>query len=145
MRIQTSIDIDAPADRVWAILTDFEHYGAWNPLILRVKTVSQPRVGMDLQFVVSLAGRKMKRTHVLSRFDASTRVLGWTLKSDATWWAHGERVQRVESLGPGRCRYTNDEQVHGLIGVISGLLVEAKVRAALEAVGRELAVRAISA
>lgn len=135
MRIQTSIDIEAPADQVWATLVDFDGYGAWNPFVLRVR--GAPVVGTPVRLTVLLAGRKMSRTHLVSRVDAPT-TLAWTIQTGASWWIHGERIQRVEALGPDRCRYTNDEQVHGVLGAIVGPLMGGRVRAGLEAAGRGL-------
>jgi hypothetical protein len=135
MRLQTSIDIDAPAERVWATLVDFGSYEAWNPFVIRVR--GAPIVGEAVRLTVNLAGRKMGRTHVVSRVEPDT-TLAWTIQTQAPWWIHGERIQRVERLGPDRCRYTNDEQVHGVMGAIVGPLMGSAVRAGLEAAGRGL-------
>ncbi|GAB3220447.1 SRPBCC domain-containing protein [Glycomyces halotolerans] len=35
-RIETSAAIDAPAHEVWAVLTDFDSYGEWNPFITAI-------------------------------------------------------------------------------------------------------------
>jgi uncharacterized membrane protein len=35
-RIETEIEINAPAARVWALLTDFDGMGSWNPFIKSV-------------------------------------------------------------------------------------------------------------
>ena len=32
-QLRTEIAIDAPPERVWAVLTDFERYGEWNPFV----------------------------------------------------------------------------------------------------------------
>ena len=35
-QIETEIDINAPAAKVWAILTDFARMGLWNPFITSI-------------------------------------------------------------------------------------------------------------
>jgi hypothetical protein len=59
MKITTSIVINATAEKVWAILTDFESYHQWNPFITSV--TGEIKVGNSLQ--VSIAppnGNAMK-------------------------------------------------------------------------------------
>jgi len=140
MRIQTEIEIDAPAEAVFAILLDFERYPEWNPLTVRID--GDPTVGEVVTLHVDLGGKPMVRKHVISRVDAP-EALCWTIRTKQPFLMRGERCQRVEDLGGGRCRYTNDEQVHGLS---SGLVVlfgfKSKVRAALLATGAALKDRA---
>src|SRR5688572_2335739 len=35
--LHTEIVIDAPPERVWAVLTDFERYAEWNPFVQAVQ------------------------------------------------------------------------------------------------------------
>ena len=35
-RIETAIDIETPAERVWALLTDFVEMPSWNPFITSI-------------------------------------------------------------------------------------------------------------
>lgn len=48
----THIDIDAPPDRVWQVLTNFADYPNWNPFIIKVQ--GEP-----------IAGTKIKKRIVL--------------------------------------------------------------------------------
>ena len=36
LRLQAEIEIDAPPERVWQVLTDFAAYSEWNPFVLSV-------------------------------------------------------------------------------------------------------------
>jgi hypothetical protein len=59
MNITTSIIINATAEKVWAILTDFENYAHWNPFITSI--AGAIKMGNSLQ--VSIAppnGNTMK-------------------------------------------------------------------------------------
>jgi hypothetical protein len=37
MRIDTAVEIDAPVERVWSVLTDYARYGDWNPYLVAVE------------------------------------------------------------------------------------------------------------
>lgn len=49
--IHTSIEIAAPAESVWQVLTDFEAYPQWSPFIRRVE--GKLAVGEMLEFAVA--------------------------------------------------------------------------------------------
>jgi hypothetical protein len=36
-KLRTEIEIDAPAEKVWEVLTDFNRYEEWNPFIIKSK------------------------------------------------------------------------------------------------------------
>jgi len=44
--LHTEIEIDAPAEAVWEVLTDLEHYREWNPFI--TKSAGEVAVGNKL-------------------------------------------------------------------------------------------------
>ena len=134
MIIETFIDIDAPLDRVWAVLVDFDRYSEWNPLTVRVQ--GEARVDEVVTLSVHLAGQKMTRKHVISRADGE--ALCWTIRTRQPWLMRGERCQTLTDLGDGRCRYANREAVHGLVSGIVALGFGRSVRSALEATGRAL-------
>lgn len=133
MLIETSIDIDAPLDRVWAALVDFDRYPEWNPLTVKVR--GEPREGETVRLTVHLGGQRMKRTHRVSRADGT--ALCWTIEGPQ-WLMHGERCQTLTDLGDGRTRYANREGVHGLAGPFVALTFRGTIRRALEATGEAL-------
>jgi hypothetical protein len=51
MNITTSITINATAEKVWSILTDFENYTQWNPFIASIE--GEIKVGNILQVTIT--------------------------------------------------------------------------------------------
>ena len=52
--LHREIDIDAPPERVWAVLTDFERYPEWNPFVTGLAGV--PETGTRLRVRLSPPG-----------------------------------------------------------------------------------------
>ena len=139
MRITTQIEINAPAEKVWAILVDFPNYEAWNPLTVKVK--GEAKVDEVVKLHVQLGGQRMVRSHVISRVDEN-KALCWTIRTRQAWLMRGERCQTLTALESGGCLYENDERVEGLSSVVVGLFFSGKIKSALEAVGAKLKERA---
>ena len=51
--LHTEIEIAAPPERVWAVLTDFGSYPEWNPFIRQIS--GHPAVGSHLDVRASAA------------------------------------------------------------------------------------------
>ena len=139
MIVTTSIEIDAAAEQAWEILIDFPSYGEWNPLTPRVE--GDVVVDAVLTLHAVLGGSRMVRKHVVSRVDPPT-ALCWTIRTRKPWLMRGERCQSLEDLGEGRCRYANEERVHGLLSWVVALFFKGRIRHSLEAMGEALKGRA---
>ncbi len=104
--IKTEILIQAPQERVWRILMDFEKYSTWNPFIVSLEGI--PMTGETLVAQLSLKGRtitfkpKIVEISPFQNFEWSGSLpLGlfkgnhyFTLErvsSDQTKFIHGER------------------------------------------------------
>ena len=59
-QITTETVINAPADKVWAELTDFTSYPEWNPFIKKVKGTVM--TGETIEVAFSHEGNKMEFT-----------------------------------------------------------------------------------
>ncbi len=53
-RIETEIAIATAPHEVWGVLTDFAHYGDWNPFISRID--GEPRLGAKIKVYVKALG-----------------------------------------------------------------------------------------
>jgi hypothetical protein len=54
--IRGSIDIEAPVERVWKVITDFKAYQEWNPFITKMS--GELKEGSNFEVTVKIPGRK---------------------------------------------------------------------------------------
>ena len=76
-QIETAIEINAPAERVWRILTDFEAMPSWNPFIRSIK--GELQTGRRLSVHISppgQAGMRFRPTLLTVRPERELRWLG---------------------------------------------------------------------
>ena len=59
MRFSSSIDIDAPANKVWALVHRLEEWPRWMPLIQKIEKVSDGPLSVGLQLSVTAKVSKL--------------------------------------------------------------------------------------
>lgn len=117
--LSNQLRIQAPAEEVWALLTDFERYSLWNRFSPRVECRGQ--VGAPVTIYAHLAPNwPAYVTHLtLKKFDVP-HALCWG--SDA-WYLQVERCQTLTSQPDGSTLYENRERFAGpLAPLVMGLL-----------------------
>jgi hypothetical protein len=108
----TTLEIAAPADVVWSVLTDFPAYGAWNTALPSLS--GDLAVGSTLAMTLDLGGKGM---------DVTAEVQTVEPGSGFSWKGHllaepifcGRRAFTVEPLGEARASFRHLESVNGLI------------------------------
>jgi hypothetical protein len=136
----TRVDIDAPAERVWSILTDLDAYADWNPFTPRIETDFV--VGHPIVLHVSFDGAKPRQQIEELRRWAPGEQLCWGMTMGPAWFFRAERVQRVEVLGPARCRYISEDAFAGLFSPVVEALFGPKVQRGFDRMATALARRA---
>src|SRR2546426_2508439 len=56
LELRTDIEIDAPVERVWEVLTDFDRFPDWNPFIRRIG--GNAPIGSRLDVFLRAAGAR---------------------------------------------------------------------------------------
>jgi hypothetical protein len=111
--IHTEIEIAAPPEEVWRVLTDFAAYPEWNPFVTRVS--GELRVGGRLEIFVQVPeGRGMKFTPEVLWAEPA-RELRWVGTLPVPGLFNGEHFFRLEPAGPGRTRFHHGERFSGLM------------------------------
>ena len=123
--IETQIVIEAPAGKVWGILTDFPAMPAWNPFIRKIS--GSPTRGGRLTVEIELPGQSAMTftpTVLVAAPDAELRWLGTVI---GPWIFAGEHYFVLEPMGPRTTRFTHGERFSGLLGplLMRGRMLEA--------------------
>lgn len=123
--IETSIEIDAPPEVVWARLTDFATYGSWNPFIRSIDGEAAP--GARLKVRIQPPGRA-GMTFRPTVLDATPgRRLGWLGTLGIRGIFDGEHRFEFEPLPGGRTRLTHSERFTGLlVPLFSAMLADTR-------------------
>lgn len=118
--LTTSVEIDAPADVVWDVLTDFDAYRDWNPFIVESGGVA--RVGSTLTNRMRSGGTDRTFTPTVLVADAG-RELRWVGRLGVAGVFDGEHAFLIEPLGSDRVRLTQREDFRGvLVPFLRGML-----------------------
>jgi hypothetical protein len=112
-RIETSIAIDASADRVWRVLVDFPSYPQWNPFIKSID--GEAAAGNQLTVRLQAPGGMAMtfRPRVLAA--SPGRELRWVGRLLVPGLFDGEHRFVIERTGADSCRLTQGETFTGIL------------------------------
>ena len=140
--IRSAIEIRAPLDAVWRVLTDFEAYPEWNPHIREVR--GTPRVGSRIAVRSHPpGGRPVVMRPVVLRWAPPTE-LRWRGTFISRVLFTGEHGFKLEQLAEGRVRFHQDETFTGLLVPLYGWLRLHRTREGFTQVNEALRERAES-
>src|SRR5438034_2803899 len=113
LELRTDIEIDAPVERVWEVLTDFDRFPDWNPFIRRIHGKAQ--VGSRLDVFLGASGTRGMRFRPIVTKVVPNRELRWLGRLGLPRLFDGEHIFQIEPLGPTRARFIQRERFRGLL------------------------------
>src|SRR6266568_2462251 len=111
LELRTEIEIDAPAERVWAVLLDFERFSDWNSFIRSIR--GQALVGSRLDVLLGASGTRPMRFRPTVKAVVPNRELRWLGRLGLPRLFDGEHFFQIEPLGPLRARSLNRDARRG--------------------------------
>ena len=141
--LHASADIDAPAERVWRVVTDFARYPEWNPFIVRAS--GEQRVGGRLELTITAPDVRAVTFRPIVLDLEPGRLIRWKGKLWIPGLFDGRHALTVEPLDGGRSRFTTHEEVSGILVPILGKVMRASQQGfelMTEALGRRVAEQA---
>ena len=117
--LNTEIEINASAERVWAVLSDFSSYPQWNPFIKSAEGVLQQ--GARLQIAIQPRDGKVMRFSPVVLVAEPGRELRWRGRFLYPGIFDGEHRFLIESLSESRVLLQHNERFSGLlVGLLRG-------------------------
>lgn len=141
VRIHTEIEIAAPKEVVWAVITDFARYGEWNPVMPNLRTKAELGARLDWRSDIGGQRRELNGTMMCVKPAAE---LAWTgpVSSFARvqFWGHHQLI--IEERDASRVRFVNTEGFGGVISLLVSEFLQNDVRRTYEAHNAALKARA---
>jgi len=119
---EATIDIDAPPEHVWAVMTDFSRYHEWNPFIVGVEQAGPLALDARMRLRVrwhdgttASSGEQITELDPPAGDRPGCLAYRFTGPLPTFGLVRATRVQRVEPLPAGRTRYFTRERFTGLL------------------------------
>ncbi len=134
--IQTHIEIDAPVDKVWKTLTEFEEYSAWNPFVTEISG----ELSTDSKLQITLSQPESKPMSISPRVVRMEkgRAFGWKGHLGVPGIFDGEHGFELEELARGRTRLNHFESFSGLLVPFLKKMLNDKTRRGFESMNEAL-------
>jgi len=138
--LRSEIEIQASAERVWQLLTDFTSFPQWNPFIRRASGTVQPGERLEVKIKPSGASGMTFRPTVL--IAEPNRELRWLGRLLIPGLFDGEHIFTIEPLGANRVRFVQREIFTGLLVPLFARRLDTDTRRGFEEMNQALKVRA---
>ncbi len=124
--IDQEFDINAPAEVVWQVLTDFERYGEWNPFVVQAACDLRPGGAIDMK--VKLLGPAQRQVEYIHAVDPG-KGFSYNMKPFPLGGLSSFRSHKIIDLGDGRSHYSSHFHLEGwMMPIVRGLMSGALLR-----------------
>lgn len=142
LEISTHIEIDATAERVWAVLTDFESYADWNSFIPEI--TGSPTVGSQLTVKIQPPDGSAMTFKPIVLAAEPAKELRWLGRVMLPGLFDGEHRFLITPLDDGTCRLEHAESFGGILLPFLRGTINRNTRRGFEAMNTALAERCVS-
>ena len=137
---ESTFEINAPARRVWQVLTGLERYAEWNPQIPQAS--GRLEVGGRIQLRLALPARPTLDLSATIEEVQPDRLLTWRGHVVSPWLFEGYRKFAIQPVADGRVAVTHVEDVHGVLAPLFSVLMGAAVAKSQQMLNAALRARA---
>ena len=123
--IYTEIEINAPDDIIWNIITDFDGYSRWNPFIKEISGIPEEESQIEV-FIKPPNSNGMKFRPRIIKYEPK-KELGWLGRLWILKLFDGEHSLIIKKIDDNKTLFIQKERFHGLlVPLLSNLLKNTK-------------------
>lgn len=134
--IDSSIYINAPAQRVWRVLLDFAAYPLWNPYLSIVE--GQAQLNQTLHILSFPPQAKPMEYYTKIRCIDENHRLAWVCCLIMPGFCDIEHEFKLYTMGLQRVQFTQTKRFSGLLSAIVSRLLWSDIQLGLECMNRAL-------
>ena len=112
-QLANEVEINASAERVWQLLTDFARFPQWNPFIHRAS--GEASIGAQLEVTIQPSGAQPTTVRPTVLKAEPNRELRWLEQLRIPGLLDVERIFTIEPLSADHVRFTQREIFTGLL------------------------------
>ncbi len=143
MTIDDSFAVDAPVERVWALLADIPKVATCIPNAALTEVVDQKTYRAKVSVKVGPVSVGYKATIYVEQFDQSTRTAAFRIEGDELRGRGGVKAtvtsQAVAEDGKTRVILHADAQISGIVASVGGRLIESVAKKTISEFAANLA------
>ena len=139
---QTSFEVNASANRVWAVLKTLDRYSEWNPQIPLAS--GDLEEGSRVKLRLTLPSRPTMDVSATIEEARPGSLLTWRGHVVAPWLFEGYRKFAIAPITEGRVCVTHVEDIHGLLAPLFSILMGTPLQKSHAALNEALRARAES-
>lgn len=140
LALRTEIEIAAPPERVWGVLTDFDAFPRWNPFIRSIDGVLAERARLSVR-IQPPGGRAMTFRPTVLRVEPE-RYLSWRGRTLIPGLFDGEHFFELAPSVSGHVRFVHGEVFRGLLVPLLARTLRTTTRQGFERMNLALKARA---
>lgn len=129
------IEIQSTAKRVWEVLTDFDKYPEWNPLLCRVK--GKLVVGEKVYLTAKSTSNEMNLICTVLTVEPN-RQFSWKFHIIFPFLFRGEHIFKIDLIDEHKIRFIDREVFNGLLVPLQAKNLEINAKPAMVAMGEAL-------
>ena len=123
--IEHHLEVDAPAERVWEVITDLARYGEWNPFVRACRSTLKP--GDPLEMEVKLGNSVRQEEEIMHSYDEGVGF-AYCMDPPPLGALASYRSHRIEPVDANRCRYHSRFELTGWLAPVVKAFVGAKLQ-----------------